>query len=396
MVAGRWYSANTGLVATERNRTTASRTEAEAHRLVSEGKAHLLRLQPIPFSEAAGKFLLWADGEYRDHPNSAKRIRTSFASLKQFFKREMMTSVTAGSIEDYKAHRRTVHKVREVTLRNDLHALSLLFQYARKHNWVTGNPVEDVEIPSDAEAVRMNVLSVAQEKLYFATCEKKMAELASSRKPRPGGRQAYNGFQDLCDLGRLMLLQGCRPEEILALEQGSVNLERSVLAVECGKSKAARRLLRLRAEAREILARRLSTAGRWIFPSPRRHGEHLTKLNNLHVEVLAGCGLKFVLYDLRHTFASRAADAGMPLATLAKILGHANLRSVMKYVHPSQSEMDRELEKLDAAEAGQGMDSEILGPTSGQHPQLKQAKRRETQVSVGNTSGGGLSARKIN
>jgi hypothetical protein len=52
-----------------------------------------------------------------------------------------------------------------------------------------------------------------------------MAELAGSRKPRPGGRQAYNGYQDLYDMGRLMLLQGCRPEELLSLEQASVNLE---------------------------------------------------------------------------------------------------------------------------------------------------------------------------
>ena len=395
MVAGRWYSGNTGLVATERNRTAATRAEAEAHRLVSEGKAQLLRLQPIPFSEAAAKFLIWADGEYREHPNSAKRLRTSFASLKQFFKREMMASVTAGSIEDYKAHRRTVDQVRDVTIRHDLHALSLLFQYARKHNWVRDNPVRDVEIPGDADAVRIHVLSEGEEKLYFATCERKMAELAGRRGPRPGGRQAYNGYQDLYDMGRLMLLQGCRPEELLSLEQASVNLAHSALTIEQGKSKAARRILRLRAESKEILGRRLSTAGRWVFASPRLRGSHLTKLNNLHAAVLTDCGLKFVPYDLRHTFATRAADSGMQLATLAKILGHGNLRSVMKYVHPDQGSMDRELEKLDAPADGR-LDSETRGPTSGQHTQSKTGISGDAQVAPGNTVGAGLSARRIN
>lgn len=167
------------------------------------------------------------------------------------------------------------------------------------------------------------------------------------------------------------------------------------MTIEQSKSKAARRLLRLRAESKEILAGRLSAAGRWVFPSPRLHGSHLTKLNNLHADVLTDCGLKFVPYDLRHTFATRAADSGMQLATLAKILGHGNLRSVMKYVHPDQGSMDRELEKLDAPADG-GLDSETHGPTSGQHTQLKTGISGDSQVAPGNTSGSGLSARRIN
>jgi integrase len=43
--------------------------------------------------------------------------------------------------------------------------------------------------------------------------------------------------------------------------------------------------------------------------------------------------LNFVLYDLRHTFATRAAQTRIDLATLAQILGHSGLRVVMKYVH---------------------------------------------------------------
>ncbi len=49
----------------------------------------------------------------------------------------------------------------------------------------------------------------------------------------------------------------------------------------------------------------------------------------------------FVIYDFRHTYATRAAESGMPVATLAAILGHADLRSVMKYVHVRQEAQDR-------------------------------------------------------
>lgn len=43
-----------------------------------------------------------------------------------------------------------------------------------------------------------------------------------------------------------------------------------------------------------------------------------------------------MLYDFRHTFATRAAQSGVDLATLAAILGHNSLRVVQKYVHPTE------------------------------------------------------------
>jgi len=48
-----------------------------------------------------------------------------------------------------------------------------------------------------------------------------------------------------------------------------------------------------------------------------------------------------VIYDFRHTFATRMAERGCDIATLAKILGHANLRSVMRYIHISQEHVER-------------------------------------------------------
>jgi integrase len=49
----------------------------------------------------------------------------------------------------------------------------------------------------------------------------------------------------------------------------------------------------------------------------------------------AGISFTFVLYDFRHTFATRLAQAGVDLATLAAILGHSSIRIVQRYVHPT-------------------------------------------------------------
>jgi integrase len=74
---------------------------------------------------------------------------------------------------------------------------------------------------------------------------------------------------------------------------------------------------------------------RWVFPSKRKPGEHIPRLNNAHDSVCEKAKVSFCLYDLRHTFATRMAQAGIDLATLAAILGHSGLRVVQKYVHPT-------------------------------------------------------------
>jgi integrase len=80
----------------------------------------------------------------------------------------------------------------------------------------------------------------------------------------------------------------------------------------------------------------------------------VTKYHRKHVcrETKSQRALNFVFYDFRHTFATRMAQAGIDLATLAAILGHNSIRIVQRYVHPTaehkQSAMRRFEESLAA------------------------------------------------
>jgi integrase len=204
-----------------------------------------------------------------------------------------------------------------------------MFEYAIRHNWARRNPVKEVEIPSDADAVRIHVVTRAEEIAYFAH---------AARRP------------NLHDVAKLILLQGMRPEEVMRLCPEDVDLERGTLRITKGKTKAARRGLKLRAESKEILARRVAAGTKWIFPG-KNPDRPISKLNCPHNRTLEEAGVSFVLYDLRHTFATRAAEAGVPLATLAAILGHSNLRSITKYVHPSQADQFRAVDRLDTVPA---------------------------------------------
>jgi integrase len=119
------------------------------------------------------------------------------------------------------------------------------------------NPVRSVAIPSDVDAVRIHVLSLGEERIYF---------------------HSANG--DLRDCALMILNQGMRPEEVLSLGKTDVDLERGVLHIRRGKSKAARRTLRLTEEVRSVIARRIVGASPWIFPSPKKPGRHIVKLTD--------------------------------------------------------------------------------------------------------------------
>lgn len=372
-VNGHEYSEVTDLAATKRNETKARQREAEARRLVLEGRQDELRLQVVPVVSAIEQFNEWARGEYSAHPNSAIRLRSSLVSVGEFFSRRPLASLTQGDLEDYKSWRRSTHQVREITLRHDLHALSLLFQYGQKHNWCRRNLVRLVEIPSDADATREHVLTADEERRLFDAFDALAAE-------NPRRLRGLRGLQGLRDISSLMLSQGCRPEELRALKQADVSLAGGTFMITGGKSKAAKRTLPMTPAARWIFEERLSQPGLWVFPG-RWPSRHLDESPRLWAKVIERAGIAAVLYDLRHTFATRAIERGVELPRLMAILGHANLRSIMRYVHMRQGDIDEGMRKLGQADLAARF-RPADGPPKG-------GPDKETQGNPGN-SGPGL------
>src|SRR6185295_10322254 len=235
-IHGREYSGNTGVEATERERKRAQSIAEGKRQEMLTGRPPHLQSDRIAFSEAAREFLKWCTAsEYRSQLSTAARIAASFSSIQEFFGQMPVCDVTAGDVERYKAWRLDGEHVKDVTLRHDLDALSIFFKrFARKFRWCTSNPVDEVKRPSDRDAVRIHVLTDKEERDYFA----KALEL---------------GKRDLHDAAKLILLQGCRPEEVYGLPQMAVDLKARRIHILGGKTRSARRVLDLVGESFEIL-----------------------------------------------------------------------------------------------------------------------------------------------
>ena len=312
------YRGSTGLPATKENRSEAEKIAAREQLKVIAKVEERQKLSADPhFADASTEFLDWCfTTEYRSKFETARRIRTSFASLRAFFNCRV-SEITPRVIELYKTHRLEHNRVTQITLRHDLHALSVFFRkYAVKAGWALSNPTMEVTKPSGV-AHRIHVVTPEEEKAYFDVAAKS---------------------RNLYDVTRLMLLQGCRPEEIMSLQQKHIDLKVGTMQIAGGKSEAARRLLDLTAESVEIFTRRLETPNKWVFPSPRRPGEHITQLKGPHDTACRDAEVAFVMYDFRHTFATRMlTEHGVDPVTLKDLMGHSTVVTVLNnYVHPSK------------------------------------------------------------
>ena len=137
---------------------------------------------------------------------------------------------------------------------------------------------------------------------------------------------------------------------MFTIQRKNVHLDEGYLFVPKGKTRYARRNVPLTGAATEVLKSRLvSVKGAYLFPHRRDPSLPLTTIQKAHKLALRDAAIDppFRLYDFRHTFGSRAAMAGVDLATLKELMGHSNISTTMRYVHPTPEHKRMAIQKLE-------------------------------------------------
>ena len=131
---------------------------------------------------------------------------------------------------------------------------------------------------------------------------------------------------------RLLMLTGCRRNEILTLRWEHVDLDKAEMRIVDGKTGA--RTVHLSPSAVRVLEALPPKPGSpWVIPGARL-GTHMTDIDGAWASIRAQAGLHDVrIHDIRHSFASRALALGEGLPIISRLLGHRRIETTARYAH---------------------------------------------------------------
>jgi integrase len=147
---------------------------------------------------------------------------------------------------------------------------------------------------------------------------------------------------------RLLLLTGARVSEIRDLQWDWVKPPRLLLP----DSKTGAKTVWLNSQALRVLMAVPRIEG-CPFVFPDRRGTRPQDLDPWWVKFRRSCALPGVrIHDLRHSFASTAIMANVPLATIGKLLGHVLPETTAKYAHLADDVMADAAQRISGSLAG--------------------------------------------
>lgn len=346
------YVLNYRIAGRERRYTIGSATEwkaTAARKFAADMKARI-RIGHDPLAELeearnARTVADLCDRFERDHlprlrPATQKQYRQSLhgsatrKGIRQYFKHHKVEDLTHSDVEGY---HRLLSRSAPTMANRTLAVLSRMLGLAIRWGWRTDNPARGTE--RNQEQKRTRYLSQAEIKAL------------TDALVRLADQQAANVF-------RLMLLTGCRKGEALSARWSQIDLVAGVW-VKPGSTTKQKTEHRVPLSAAAVaLLDRIDRQSDFVFLG-QIEGQHRQEVKAQWENLCAAAGLvdaageKTVrMHDLRHTYASVLASAGLSLPIIGALLGHSQPATTARYAHLMDDPLRQATERAAALVSG--------------------------------------------
>lgn len=283
----------------------------------------------------------------RTADKNLSRLRSVFAKWLPL----PFTDITVERIEAWKTDR-LESGLAPGTVLKDAMALSGLLTRALRLGKIQSNPMRSVDKPSIDRTPKVRYLDSKEEKRLREALTERDAEMRAARKSANEWRRArkQDRLPDLPHFGDhltpavlVSMNTGLRRGELLTLRWDNVDFKQKSLTIEgkLAKSKQTRHIP-LNSDVIDVLKkwRAQSSDAERVFPFE-------TSFKKSWASLLTRAGIeRFRWHDLRHHFASRLAQAGVPLNTIRELLGHGNMAMTIRYAHLAPDQKREAVAKL--------------------------------------------------
>ncbi len=152
-------------------------------------------------------------------------------------------------------------------------------------------------------------------------------EKTLSERERPGIASNYT-----IDAFRLIIYTGCRLGEVLSLKWEDVDFNDCCLRLK--DSKTGKRTIPLNESAMKVLCNVQKQADNPYVFCGNKTGTHLVAVQKTWERIRKQANIPDVrIHDLRHSFASFMIKNGVNIFEVSKLLGHADIKTTMRYAH---------------------------------------------------------------
>jgi integrase len=316
---GYWYAE----LSRNHRRSLGTRDKAEAQKLYRRLKSEFL-LQKITTLEGRKPTPTCEDffTEYLDHVyqtlsyNTFSQARSSFRALEPYLaihKKVFLDQINRHFVDHVQGAMTQTAKASTVNTRfRNYHTAC-----ARAVDWgyLKSNPFDRVKALQEQEAFPR-----------YLTQEEITAILQAETHPR------------YLALWKTLLLTGCRRKEVMGLTWADIDLPDRRISIKTTKNKRPR-IAWITDDLMETLQSLSPGVGR-LFPWSLRQASRRFS------QVCARVGIKARLHDLRHTYGSYLAMAGIDLLTIKNLMGHRDIQSTQIYAHLSPDHLAQAQTKL--------------------------------------------------